>query len=199
MAITARTWVDNTIATAAQLNTIRDDINYLNSQVASQFFLSAQGGTVPTTSGCAAAAQEEFATNKHNAITCAFDGTSIEHIQWSYPLPADYGGGTVIYQVYWYCNNASGNSAVFGLKGASLGDSDAADRIYGTAIEVTDANNANADLNISAASGALTIGNNPVAGDMVLWDFYRDPTDGSDNLTAIDALFWWVKITYTRT
>lgn len=198
MAVTARTWVDNTIATAAQLNTIRDDINYLNTQVSSQFFLSAQGGTVPTTSGCAAAAQEELSTNKHNIISCAFDSSTPEHLHWSYPLPSDYNGGTITYQVYWYCNDASSNSAVFGLAGSSLGDSDAMDRVYGTAIEVTDANNANADLNISAVSGAVSIANSPVAGDMVLWDFYRDPSDGSDDL-AVDALFWWVKITYTRT
>ncbi len=199
MAVTARTWVDGTIPTAAQMNTLRDDINYLNTQVSSQFYLNAAGATIPLTSGCATPTQEELSTNKHNIFSCAFDGTAIEKFQFSHPLPSDYGGGTVTYQVYWYCNNASSNSAVFGLKGAALGDSDAIDRIYGTAIEVTDANNANADLNISPASAALTIGNNPVAGDMVLWDFYRDPTDGSDDLTAIDALVWYIVVTYTRT
>jgi len=198
---TPRTWVTSELVTASIMNThIQANLNYLYTQVASQFYLSAKGGTPSTTAGCDGAVQTETSTNKVNLYACAFDGagTDKEYIEWEHDLPADYDGGTVTYKVKWWCNDASTNAAVYGLQAFGIADGDPIDTAWGGAIEVTDSNNADGDLNISPASGAVTIAGSPVAGETVHWRFYRDPNNGSDTL-APDGLFIRVTVNYTRT
>jgi len=197
---TPRDWTTDEVVTAANMDTyISDNLTYLYTQVSSQFMLSSKGGTPSTTSGCAGAVQVEFGTNDVDLYSCAFDGTAVEYMQWSHPMPSDYGGGTVTAKFFWYCPSADTDSVKWGLQGTCLGDGDAIDATWGTVQEVTDANNADKDLNITAATAAITIANTPVAGDMVQWRVQRDPTDGEDDLDGIDALLLWVAITYTRT
>ena len=76
-------------------------------------------------------------------------------------------------------------------------DGDALDQAFGTAQEVTDANQANDDVNISAATAAITIGGTPAAGNYVHFRAYRDPANGADNLAATAELIS-IRITYTR-
>ena len=126
-----------------------------------------------------------------------FDQTSIEYAQWSIVLPSDYDGGTVTAVFYWLANTASGNSVVWGLQGIAYADSDPIDAAWGAAQEVTDANNAQNDVNQSAATAAITLAGGPAAGEAAQFRAYRDPTDGSDDLAA-DARLWEIRITFTR-
>ena len=166
--------------------------------VSAQFWLSAAGITPRTTGGCAYPAAVEMSTNKNNHKVAAFDQTTQEFGQWVHALPSDYGGGTVTAIFYWTANSTSTNSAVWGLQAVTMADDDALDVAFGTAQEVADANKSTAyDLNVSAATSAITIAGTPAAGELINWQIYRDVADGSDDL-AVDALLIGVMITYTR-
>jgi hypothetical protein len=117
-------------------------------------------------------------------------------MQWTVALPSDWDAGTVTAVFYWAADSASTNNVVWGMQGRSYGDSDAIDQAFGTAQTVTDANNAQNDLNISAATAAITI-TGAGASEMVQFRGYRDADNGSDNLAA-DARLIGVMITFTR-
>lgn len=196
---TPRTWVTSEVVTASIMNThVRDNFNYLSTAVSAQFWLSAAGITPRTTNPCGDPVAVEMSTNKNNLKAAAFDQNTQEFGQWVHALPSDYGGGTVTATFYWTANSTSANSVVWGLQAVAMADDDTLDVAFGTAQEVADANKAAAyDHNISAASSAITIAGSPAAGELVNWQIYRDPADGSDTLAA-DALLIGVMITYTR-
>lgn len=139
----------------------------------------------------------EYGTNDVDLYVADFDPTSDEFMQWQVPMPSDYGGGTITAVFYWLADSASGNSVVWGLQGRSYGDSDAIDQAWGVAQTVTDANNAQNDLNITAATASITLAGTPAASELVVFRAYRDADNGSDNLAA-DARLIAVRITFTR-
>lgn len=166
--------------------------------VSPQFWLSGEGITPTTTNGCAYPAIFEMSTNKNCYKMPAFDASTEEYGDVSFPMPSDYDGGTVTAIFYWTANSTSTNNVIWGLKAVAMADDDTMDVAYGTAKEVTDANKSTAyDLNVTAATSALTIAGTPAAGKLVNWRIYRKAADGSDNL-AVDALLKGVMITYTR-
>jgi hypothetical protein len=112
-------------------------------------------------------------------------------------MPSDYDGGTVTAVFYWMSPSSSTNSVVWGIQGVAFADSNVLDTAFGTAQTVTDANGGADDVNISAATAAITIGNTPAASDFVVFRAYRQGGAGGDTLAA-DAELLAVRITYTR-
>jgi hypothetical protein len=113
------------------------------------------------------------------------------------PMPSDYNGGTITAVFYWMAGTALTNSVEWGLAARAYADGDALDQAFGTPQEVTDANQANDDVNISAATPAITIGGTPAASNYVQFRAYRNPTDANDTLAATAELLA-IRITYTR-
>jgi hypothetical protein len=113
-------------------------------------------------------------------------------------MPSDYNGGTVTCVFIWMTNGTSTNSVVWQVKARGYTDSQTLDQAWGTAATVTDSGTATANqVLISAATGALTIGGSPAASGLVQFNFFRDPTNGSDNLAQTARLIG-VMISYTR-
>jgi len=112
-------------------------------------------------------------------------------------MPSDYNGGTVTATFYWVTPSANTDSVVWGMAGRSFGDSELLDQAFGTVQTVTDANGAADDVNISAATAAITLAGTPAAGEYVQFRAERQGGAGGDNLTAIAELLQ-VRITYTR-
>jgi hypothetical protein len=127
-----------------------------------------------------------------------FDPTSDEYMQWTVAMPSDYDGGTVTGVFYWIADSASGDDVVWALQGRSYADSDAVDQAWGAAQTVTDTNNAQNDVNISAATGAITLAGGPAASEMVQFRGYRDADNVADDLAA-DARLVGIMVTFTRT
>ncbi len=159
--------------------------------------LSAAGGLPSTTNGCADPVQVEHGTNDVDVCVADFDKDTDEFMQWSSMLPSNY-SGTVTAKFVWLGDNSSTDSVVWGLQARAFGDSDAIDQAFGTAQTVTDANNAQNDVNISASTAAITIGGTPAANKMVQFRAYRDANSGSDDF-AFDARLLMVEITYSPT
>jgi hypothetical protein len=159
--------------------------------------LTAAGGWPSITSGSNYPIQAETTTNDVNYYYIGFPDGTQTFANWAMPMPSDYNAGTITAVFYWAAESASLNSVVWGIAGRSYADGDALDQAYGTAVEVTDANQASDDVNISAVSGAITLGGTVAAGNYVQFRVYRNPAAGGDTLAATAKLLA-VRINYNR-
>jgi len=186
------------LVTASIWNTdVVDNLVYLYSQVNAQIQIPG-GAWLPRTTTGGSSTSFETTTNKNNFAVMDFsDSGGFLYANYTHELPSDYDGGTVTFHVNWTAASASTNSVVIGLQATSYANDDALDAAFGTAQSVTDANLANGDLNVSAESSAITIAGSPAAGDVVIWQLYRNSGDGSDTLAATVRVIS-VTITYTR-
>jgi hypothetical protein len=160
--------------------------------------LTGAGGWPSLTNGCQPPTLTQTTTNQVNFYYLGFlDGATTTYANWSLPMPSDYNGGTITAVFYWVAGNVSTNSVVWGLQARAYADGDVLDQAFGTAQEVTDANQANDDVNISSATAAITIGGTPAAGNFVQFRAYRNPAAAGDTLAATAELLS-IRITYTR-
>lgn len=200
---TPRTWVNGETIDASIMNThIRDNLNYLKTQVAAHFILSGASIIPSTTNGCKPPAKTEFASNGQNMMLTEFSASAKQYGEWFLPyLPDDYGGGTITAKFIWTHNLASfaSNTVVWGLQARAYADGDSIDAAWGTAQEVTDAPHSSLlyTMRVSAATSPITIGNTPAAGKACQFRAYRDGAGASDTYGSVSYLLG-VAINYTR-
>jgi hypothetical protein len=154
-----------------------------------------------TTAGSAALATHEYGTNDIDLQYLAFDGGATkERAQFKMPMPEGWNNGTVKARFYWSSATGStaGDTVEWGIKAGALSDSDAIDAALGTPVVISDvllANNGG-DMQVTAATPAMTVGGSPSLGDMIVVEVYRN-TDGTDDMTE-DAWLMGVMIQYLR-
>lgn len=147
-----------------------------------------------TTTGCGIDSRE-LTTNKINTDELLFDAAAIEYAQAMVVLPNNWNAGTVTARFFWTASTGSG-AVVWALRARSYADDDAIDQAMGTAQSVTDTLLATNDMHISAATSAITIGGTVANGNAIIFEAYRDATNGSDTLGS-DARFLGLQVTYT--
>lgn len=138
-----------------------------------------------TTTGCAALAQAETATNRVNYKHLGFDGTAIEYAQFAMPMPSSWNEGTLSARFIGIAASGSGD-VIMGIQAQALSDNDTVDTAFGTAVEVTDTCPNATTIRRSAETAAFTVGGTPAAGDWVVFQIYRKATDANDTLNGID-------------
>jgi hypothetical protein len=111
-------------------------------------------------------------------------------------MPSDYNGGTITAVFYWTTTVGTG-SVVWGIAGRAYAAGELLDQAFGTAQSVTDASTGANDVEISAATAAITLGGTPAASEYVQFRMFRDGANASDNIT-VDCNLLQVRITYTR-
>jgi hypothetical protein len=137
----------------------------------------------------------ETTTNKIMIQTLDFDASTIEYAQFGIRMPKGWNEGTVTAYFLW--SNASGTgNVVWAIQAVAISDDDALDAAFGTAQSVTDGVTAAGDLMQSAETSAITIAGSPAAGDLVVFQAYRDASNGSDTF-ASDARLHGVVVIYT--
>lgn len=122
-----------------------------------------------------------------------FSPSVTEVAQCSFRLPDGWIAGTFDYRVYWEADSGTGGVA-WDVRAAAAGDDDALNVSLGSAVTATDTLLAVADLQISDASGAVTIAGSPAAGDLVVVEVSRQVAHGSDTLAA-DARLLYLLLT----
>src|SRR3990167_994213 len=142
-----------------------------------------------TTAGCGDQEKSEIGTTtKHDFLACPFGSATAENAFLHNPMPDNWDAGTVTFRVWWFCKTGyvvtTSDGVAWTLKASSYGDGDAIDATFGTGVTVTDTGDANNDLNKTADSAALTIGNSPAAGDMIHWVLTRTVSDAADDWAA---------------
>lgn len=195
---TPRVWAVGELLTAAKMNTyISDNLSYLYSAISAQFELFGSSLWPSNTSGAAGTIKAEMSTNK-NYFNCMQFANSVKtYAEATLPaLPDDYNGGTITAKFVWTANSASTNAVVWGLQGIAYADTDVLDAAFGTAMEVTDNNQAAYKRQISGVTAAITLAGTPAAGKTVQFRVYRLGS-GADTL-AVTALLIGVIINYTR-
>ena len=159
-------------------------------------FVPAQAMFGTTTNGADAQAVETTALRPELKVL-DFDAGTRENAQFSIAMPKSWNLGTVTYQVFWSPGNTNTGDCIFGLEGLATTEGDTADAAFGTAVEVTDAGIGTIeDVQMSAVSGAVTIGGSPADDDYTFFQVYRDAADGSDTFTG-DARLLGIKLFYT--
>jgi len=152
----------------------------------------------PTKSnGCAARTQVETTAGRPDMDVLDFDASSDEHAQFSVAFPKQWNLGTVTYQAFWTTTATDTDGVAFALQGVSVSNDETIDVVYGTAIVVTDDNGGAAeDCMVTAESSAITIAGTPVDDDLCYFRFFRDVSDGNDDMTE-DARLIGIKLFYT--
>jgi hypothetical protein len=147
-----------------------------------------------TTTGCGIDSRE-LSTNKINTDELLFDAGTDEFAQCMIVMPSNWNAGTITAKFHWTASTGSGD-VIWGLSGRAYANDDALDQAQGTAQTVTDTLTATNDLDISSATGAITLGGTAAAGNPVIFEVYRDANAGGDTLAA-DARLLGVEISYT--
>lgn len=149
-----------------------------------------------TTNGPGAASRELTTSGDVMIKGWAFDTTTEEAVQFYIGFPKSWDKGTVTFQAYW--TNASGASTEtvsWGLSAGAFTDDDAIDSTeLGTEVRVSDTWLAQNDMHVSAESAAVTVGNTPIDGDMIIGQIARSVAN--DNMTG-DADLLGIKIFFT--
>ncbi len=139
-----------------------------------------------TTNG-AASGTVETTTNKVMLKTWDFDTSTQEFVQFAIRMPKSWNEGTVTFSYQWKHAATTTNFGVaFSAAGGAFSNDDAMDTAFGTAVVVTDTGGTTNDMYESAESSAITIAGSPAAGDWVIFQIARVPSDGGDTM-AIDA------------
>jgi len=182
----------------SKINTHATEINGL---IANYGYIPVDAGAmVARTTNGATPDTEEYATNDIMSDHFLFDGaTTNEGVQFRIAMPIDWDASTVKMKIYW--DAASGASpadgVVWSVSATALANDDAMDSALGTAQTVTDAVIVVGDVHITDATPAITIGNAPTAGDLVIFQIERLQDDASDTM-AEDAKLLHALIQYKQ-
>lgn len=149
-----------------------------------------------TTNGPGAASRELTTSGDVMIKGWAFDTTTEEAVQFYIGFPKSWDKGTVTFQAYW--TNAAGLSTEtvsWGFSAGAFTDDDPIDSTeLGTEVRVSDTRLAQNDMHVSAESAAVTVGNTPIDGDMVIGQIARSVAN--DNMTG-DADLLGIKVHFT--
>jgi hypothetical protein len=151
---------------------------------------------IPKTTSGAGVDSAETSTNKLNYDVLTFDAATDEGAQATITMPEEWNAGTIKCKVTWTATASDGtDDAIFVISAVALANDDVLDTALGTGVSVTDTLTAANDLCVSPATGAITIGNTPAAGETVIIQLLRDADHASDNL-SVDARVLGVTIQY---
>ena len=158
-------------------------------------WIPATAMTPSETNGCASITSVETSSGRPDLIVLDFDKDSDEFAHFSVAMPKSWNEGTITFQAYWTSSSTNTGTVAWAMSGVSFGDNDLIDQDYGTTVVATaKAHSGTAeDLNISAASGNLTVAN-AAADELAFFEIFRDVSQ--DSHTA-DARLLGVKIFYT--
>lgn len=125
-----------------------------------------------------------------------FDTSTEEAVQFYIGMPKSWNKGTITFQPVWTnVNGLTTETVSWGLSVGAYTDSDAIDSTdLGTEVRVSDTWLAANDLHAAAESAAVTVGNTPIDGDMLIGQIARSVAN--DNMTGdAELLGIWIYLT----
>ena len=187
---------DTTIARSAS-GTVTIEGSVISTAGVQNMWIPATAMTPRDNAGCASIATVAAGTNgRPDFHVLDFDKDSDEHAQFMVAMPKSWDGGNINYYVYWI-GIAATTGVAWGLQALSLNDNEEFDQAYGTAVIVQDDSQGDAtELLVSAKSGDVACGG--ADGDLVCFQFYRDVSDGNDDMSG-DARLVGILVEYTTT
>ncbi len=149
----------------------------------------------------ASAGTYEYTTNDTIQQYYAFDGTTEEYVSFSIPFPEGWDRSTIKAKFFWSSDSGStaADTVEWEIALTAIGDNDALDVAWGGAQVISDALLANggADLQVTAATPAITVQGTPALGDLITCRISRN-VGGTDDMTEDAWLFGcWIQILCT--
>lgn len=138
------------------------------------------------TGGCSSLQHTATSANHPDSLTLDFDGATEEYAQFYHTMPKGWNEGTITAKFKFSHASGSGD-VIWGLQAVAISHGDALDVAFGTAQEVTTTSSGAGNLNVTAATSAITIAGTPAAGDLVRFRVYRKAAAAGDTLDGIDA------------
>ncbi len=130
-----------------------------------------------------------------NYATLDFDAGTDESVQWHFRLPK-FWVGNIDLDIRWRAAATSG-SVVWAVQTACVADGETGDPSWNTASTVTDAAKGTTLWFNDAAMTTITV-TGCAAAEELLFKFYRDADNGSDDMSG-DAQLLWIQFTTRRT
>ena len=150
-----------------------------------------------TTSG-AVAGTHEYATDKPEIDYFAFDGASIERVQFKTMPPDNWNLGALSAMFHWSSatGSTSGDTVEWGIKGISLRNGDTIAAAFGSPQMVSDTLIASSGtaMQTTPSTPSLTVGGTAASGCLICFETYRN-VGGTDDMTE-DAWLFGVEIAY---
>jgi len=158
---------------------------------------------IPSDTSGAAGGSYEYGTNDVNKDYYAFDTSTEEYIEFSFPFPENWDRGTIKAKFYWSPGSSACTAAEkveWEIKGKACSDDDAIDASYGTSQVISDTvlTGEEGDMHISSATPAITIGGSPALGDLIDFKVSRNVGSANDNMAG-DAWLFGVLIQFAVT
>ena len=147
-----------------------------------------------TTNGCAALAQVEGTAGRPELKCLDFDPSSDENAQFTVAFPKSWNASTITFRAYFTVTGTNTGTTSWALSGVSQADNGAIDTAFGTAVAPTAKahSGTSGDINITAASGAVTIagaGDDEMTFFNIMRDVSADDQSGDSRLLGIQIFY----------
>ena len=148
------------------------------------------GSMMPSASGgCGVLTNIATSANQPDIQTLNFNQTTQQHAQFAIPFPKRWNHGTIAARFRWsHASTTTNFGTVWGIQAVAVGDNEAINQAYGTAVEVTDTGGTTNRLYVTSETSAMTVAGTPVDGDTVFFRVYRKAADGADTLAIAARL-----------
>lgn len=185
-------------ATAAEVAAGTDSLKFITPATLASFkaydtIWVPAAALVPRTTNGAGIGSHEYTTNDIMKDYLAYDSTTEEFADFNLPMPEAWDRGTIKAKFFWSsATSSTANDTVeWQLAGTALSDSDPIDAAYTDAGEVISdvllADNGT-DMQITAATPAITINGTPALGDLIQFTCSRN-VGGDDDMLEDAWLF----------
>lgn len=129
------------------------------------------------------------AANQPDVQTLNFHQNTQQHCQFAIPFPKRWNKGTITARFRWsHAATTTNFGVVWGIQAVAVGDNEAINQAYGTAVEVTDTGGTTNRLYVSDETSAFTVANTPTDGDTIFFRIYRKAADAADTLAIVARL-----------
>lgn len=129
------------------------------------------------------------AANMPDVQTLNFHQSTQQHCQFAIPLPKRWNKGTITARFRWsHAATTTNFGVVWGIQAVAVGDNEAINQAYGTAVAVTDTGGTTNRLYVSGETAAFTVANTPADGDTIFFRVYRKAADAADTLAIVARL-----------
>ncbi len=127
--------------------------------------------------------------NQPDVQTLNFHQSTQQHCQFAIPLPKRWNRGTITARFRWsHAATTTNFGVVWGIQAVAVGDNEAINQAYGTAVEVTDTGGTTNRLFVSDETAAFTVAGTPADGDTIFFRVYRKAADAADTLAIVARL-----------
>lgn len=148
------------------------------------------GSMMPSASGGSGALTNiATAADQPDVQTLNFHQSTQQHVQFAIPLPKRWNRGTITARFRWsHAATTTNFGVMWAIQAVAVGDNEAINQAYGTAVTVTDTGGTTNRLYVSDETAAFTVANTPADGDTIFFRVYRKAADAADTLAIVARL-----------